>query len=472
MSRFVPVLFSALSLVLAGCGSSLYSITHKGEQGSAEGVGYLLPARFVRLTVERVALEPKDLKEAVTKTKAAVETTTAATKKAEEEAREAKRRADNAPAGKVKDDFAAAAAAAQTVANLRKGDQKIAEAALVIAEAKLAAAATKPKGSFEDRISLKLDPAVGDPCYHFSADMQHDIASDDSWTLKTTAEGLLTSSEGTSTNRYGDILVEFARLAGIAMGQGAGASGTEKRNVQYGAFKYERVFDVSGEVATCDAFENLAKLSAINTDLANLGTDIELKSRPYSGAADADPVTQLPSSYDCSEGEQKKMKFCVPGLAYRRSIPYLIEVLSCPTEREVAPSSTKPEAKEHSTSPCRKYVTQSVVAAVPNRARIEVIPYDTAAFVATKTKAEFADGMLTSAEATRPSELMEIVRTPGRMVEAAGKAIREVSPIQLDYTNRQRELAAAEAQFYEAQKKAFEARLAYEKAKADANAPH
>jgi hypothetical protein len=460
MLKLAPAL-AILCLGLAGCSNNLYSVSHLDEHRGAEGVGYLLPARFVRLTVERVAVEEKDLKEAVTKAKAAVEATGAALKKSQEEVKEAKRLAEAAPAGPVKEKLAAAAIAAATVVKLREEDAKAAKDGLTLAEIKLGNAANKPKGSFEDRVTLRLDPAVGDPCYHFTASMRHDIASDDSWTLKTTAEGLLTSSDATSQSRVGDILVEFARLAGLGYGQTVGSSTVEKgRGVEYGPFKYERVFDVSGDEPACPAFVGLAKIESVNKELDALGTNVMIVPRAYAGAADATPAKQL-QDYACPDKDKQGKKierYCVPGLAYRRSIPYLIEVQSCP------PKLSGPDEK------CTKYISQSVVVAVPNRARIEVIPYDTAAFVTTKTKAEFADGMLTSAEATRPSELLEIVRTPGRMIEAAGKAIREVSPIQVDYTNRQSELAAAEAKFYEAQKKALDARIAYEKAKAEADA--
>src|SRR5690606_3228619 len=65
-------------------------------------------------------------------------------------------------------------------------------------------------------------PPQPDPSRAFVAHLKHWEWRDDAVTIGTTSDGLLTTSEVTTTDRIGDILVEIAGTAGLFLGAPAG----------------------------------------------------------------------------------------------------------------------------------------------------------------------------------------------------------------------------------------------------------
>lgn len=476
------LMLAAVSLSLLSCTSgNIQSVAFPDSASYREGMSYSLPVQYVRLVVERKEVDADKQKEAAKKLAQAAADV-------EKEAGEAKQKVETLSA--IFDQLNADAKASQLAKDNARAAKETAAADYErlkkkSAEAKQKAKDASEKGAkttMEDSLSLATESYTPDPCHRYSIAMRHRMSSDDNWKLKTTAAGLLSSSDTTSTSRVGEILVELSRLAGLVAGQMAPmASPNGPRvtsNAPLGPFKYERLIDVTTDVKykqtgengvfaevappACAPDKGVVSAKKASEELATLGVNFELLVHPVGETERVLVANGHPKGRDSCDGDH-----CYDGLAYRRPLPYAIEVVTCANEDT--------DGKGKFDQPCvlqgnsRRIVTRAVIVAVPNRSPIEVLPYTSAPFVTANTKAEFADGMLVSVEASRPSELLEIARTPGRMIEAAGSALKSVSPIQVDYVNKQRDRAEAEARLYKAQKEALDAQAAYERAKAEAD---
>jgi len=82
----------------------------------------------------------------------------------------------------------------------------------------------------------------------------------------------------------------------------------------------------------------------------------------------------------------------VSGLIYRRSKPYVFTFEQCGAEGCVT--------------------RQAAQAMLPNKGSVAVVPYRNTAFVKTKYLAQFKDGELVTWDATRPAEVIEIIKVP------------------------------------------------------------
>lgn len=478
-------LLSIASVAICSC-STVQSLHYADDNNSGRGISYYLPMQVARIVVERKRVPPAELLKAK---KAAAE----------------KLANDAAAATKLKE--AEVAGLKATLAELadRPAAQKEVQDKLDIANGELEAlkkAEARAKGVFAtveaellagnfgelmDVVAIQLDPSIPDRRYRFVIDLNHSVLADDDWKIKTTPAGLLSTTDVKTTDRTGDIVVELARLAGTASGmfgstivtaQAEMTQGGVKDNMPFTAnepFKFERTFDptldlnkpdrtVSREACLSPGFTSLA---LINRCLLALRVNAQVQvARVDAAAASAPDAVRpmqkgqrvVPGSGNCSDSSDMKVP-CVGGLVYRRPQPYAISVLTCAGQQcSVADDSSA------------KVVAQTATVAITNASPLEVMPYDRAAFVTTQNAIEFQDGVPVSVHATQPSELLEAVRIPGRALAGFGEALTKASPINVQYDNRGRDAAQAEAAYYEAQTKALQARLAYEKAQREAEA--
>lgn len=479
----VRALFGATFVfVLVGCSSySLFSVKHKNPNDAGAGVSYLLPMQFVRVVVEhQKAPTPAELKKKIAEFTEAVETLNKQCRelKTNQSKLEAQLKGQKPGEGSAeqRQQWQVAHNGISTQLALCDAEKTVAEVKKAVAEIELLHAGD---AKYVDKIALKLDPPVGDPKHRFVVKLEHEMNRDDVWQIKTTAAGLLTSSDLKSTDRTADVLVELSRFAGAVVVQSATPVAGEppKRKGPYAPFKLERILDVSKAKsvgATCGASSGPSSEDEINACLSDLGVNFKIRVKELHDAAADD--AQIPMQRTCSA------ESCTPGLVYRRPRPYVIDVVTCARpEGASKPGKNGEKSAEQSSADAGDecdihldgtgFVTESVVVSVPNGAPLEVIPYESVGLVTSSTKTQFADGMLTTVDVDRPSELLAAAQTPYRMLQGFGQALREVSPVRVDYTNRQRDAAQAEANYFDAQKRALEARLAYEKALAAAAPP-
>ena len=469
--------------------------TEAGIDTRGEGTAYLLPARYVRVIVERKKSPTKEqLQKKVADAKEALEKIAKLCPplKENKEKLEARLKAQAPGEGAIRrrEEWQSAYNESATDLGICESQQKLKKLEKDVAEFELLHATD---AEFVDSIKLELDPVVGDPDLRFVIDMNHEAVREDSWKIKTTPAGLLTSSDAESADKTADILVELSRFAGAMLSaatQGTVFSGEPppkrvRRSKIAQPFKFERVFDVSRQIddamtnEPCSVGTTPLSVSEINGCLKALEVNFELAVTNAVGG---------PAWKSATVGTTPSAGTALEGLVYRRPRPYVLTVLTCAPLASEEPATGHPsdapaqkkraDGVEPATPPeCNvyasdietkkrqvKFVTESIVVSVPNGSPLEVVPYKAASFVTTTTKTQFADGMLTDVDVKRPSELLSVAQTPYRMLQGFGQALREVSPVRVDYTNRQRDVADAEAKYYDAQKRALDAKLAYEKA--------
>ncbi|WP_070151614.1 hypothetical protein [Sphingobium phenoxybenzoativorans] len=112
-------------------------------------------------------------------------------------------------------------------------------------------------------------------------------------------------------------------------------------------------------------------------------------------------------------------------LFYRTAAPVLLQLRQC------------------ATGPCSE-IGQPVDAAIvslPQAGRISYIPMRSSAFVKTTDDVAFENGMLTSWSASRPSEVMEIVRLPVRVLTSIVSVPAQLISLRFDLSDKQKSLA-------------------------------
>jgi hypothetical protein len=479
-------LFSMVSVVLCSC-STVQSLHYTDDNNPGRGISYYLPMQVARIVVERKRVPPAEHM------------------KAKKEAAE-KLAKDAAAATKLK--AAEVANLTRVLAELdgKPEAQKEVQHKLNIANAELAAlkkaeaqakgvAATLEAellagnfGELMDTVAIQLDPSIPDRRYRFVIDLNHSVLADDEWKIKTTPAGFLSTTDVKTTDRTGDIIVELARLAGTMSGTfggqtsllahqvtKSGAVGDDTPFVANDPFRFERTFDptadlggppltVSRQACLSQGFSSLALINkcllalGVNAQIQVARIDADAAGAPAALRSIAKGQRSLPGADNCTDASERSVP-CIGGLVYRRPQPYAISVLTC--------AGQQCSFADHSSA---KVIAQTATVAVTNASPLEVMPYDRAAFVTTQNAIEFQDGIPVSVHATQPSELLEAVRIPGRALAGFGEALTQASPITVRYDNRGRDAAQAEAAYYEAQTKALQARLAYEKAQREADA--
>jgi hypothetical protein len=215
-----------IAISLFGC-SSIVSEQHPKVisdiatlEDKASGLVYMLPQRLAQLTVQRKPI-PSDLNQKIATAKADIEAKKETVNKAETTLAETKNflEALRTTAGANEDLIKKAEAAVITAT----AERTKAEAALKAANDRLAELeklrdvllTASQNGDPQKQIvtydiNLQLRPAQGDPAEVYVAKLAHYPWRDDTITLKTTEEGLLTTADANVVDRTSDILVNIA----------------------------------------------------------------------------------------------------------------------------------------------------------------------------------------------------------------------------------------------------------------------
>lgn len=221
--------------------------------------------------------------------------------------------------------------------------------------------------------------------------------------------GLLKAVASTASDKTADIIVEIAKTIG------AFREGSQEKPV---IASYD--FDPFDPRAASDANARLGrrfKRSCVEVELApnvwSAGCRASSKSiRAAAAAVTADELRTLPPK--------------APGVYYRRPINHRVHIIEAGKSKEMT---------------TRQFA---------NAAPIFRIDVDRTAFVERKTTLAFKDGVPTSVQVVKPSEVLELVKSPLKVVNAAISA-----PV--DAITERKKLVTAQAGLYEEQAKLLEA---------------
>jgi hypothetical protein len=244
-------------------------------------------------------------------------------------------------------------------------------------------------------VTLELQAPIADPNRRFVLAQHHNPFRDDEQKFVRTASGLLTSADIVATDRTGDILLEIAAFAG-------GIPRMELFEQSDSCpLKINRVFDPTNGVQERSLNEELKK--------CNLSIEIE---------KDQIAASALTFTDSTQSGQ-------VAGIAYSTGNNVTIHI-----KHEGATVESK-----------------SVL--LPQAGPVSWLPTNASAFVKTTYGMKFQDGMLTNWDSNRPSELLEVARTPLRMLKGALGAVSEVIQLRVNVANDEKAYSEADLQALE-----------------------
>ena len=419
-AKLAVMLITSLAAGAAACGPTVVSHTYPGMGNKKDlsddnpGIVYYLPKKRISIKVVRALTDKAGLVRKAKDAESKMSDANQALQDAKRSLAAAKSFADSAEGdavGEAKKRLALAETAVRAAtkqADAATADYNSAMSVLL--------AAGEDQAQFLDQITLALLPAEPDPRHQFVADLNHWPNRDDELTLATTPSGLLTTANVVAADRTGDILIQVASLASeIAKAVMVERKPKEPEAFTPKAFTYEDVFDPAAP----------AEIARVNTALVNLGTT-------YRVCAGVDGKEDCPLQSDAGEApDMPPLPEKIDGLVYRTPLPYRIALLDC-------------------TGACTALRTIEIDP--PNGGPLAIVPFQSGLLVRTKYDVAFTDGMLTSRNATRPSEIFGVVTTLTGIAKEIVSIPAEMLQLKVDYASKDEALAASQKSIVEAQR--------------------
>lgn len=425
MRRLATVLVLA-TIFLSGC-ATVQSETKSFEKAQ-RGFTYFLPTRFVKLTATKEMLDSPRIR-------AALEAKT----KELDAAKVVAATADQ----KVKDKTELIAALAPGATEARAAATQalqVAQAEALIAAAQrdgiigtvnglkslYQSSQTQPEGSCGYTAKLELLAPQGDPNARFVANPTHNPMRDDTTKLVVTADGLLSSANVVAADRTGDIIVEIAGALGSVLSPGRGLMTMSVRpREQLDCNKAKKMIAI---------FDPAARSYVdVNSQLSNADYPLQLERQE---AVDATPVSAAAGRTDA--------------IFYRSPVPVRIRISECISKVDSAKKDTADEATDEEAivkNVIAKECTaiEEVLLSVPQAGPISYIPQRSSAFVKTVNDVQFENGMIKSWSADRPSEVLEIVRLPVRILTALISVPATMLQLRVNHDSQAKSLAETQA---------------------------
>lgn len=422
------LLVTAVLGCLAGC-SSLVHETALDKAGQP-GVSYFLPKRLhkVSYTVSQVAGgDAEAIGKKYDEALQALASAGVAKQKAVEEEKQRKAAFDQAVAVAGKE----GSQQAQDLARRAQSEHAVAQDALALAKTSYDAAQALfiqygklrqgiggDSAQCKVEMSIEAQPLVPDETQPRIAVLRHSYTRDDHLTITTTPSGLLAGANGVATDRTGDILVAVAQAA-FALGGGGGVpmvahgltpddDGDGDEPVCHPG-KYAQTIDFSDD-------KMIADFSKMLGDRAT-GFTLERRSGGVTGESKNAPKLDGKS---CPLGVLAPFDQGCDGLAYRRELPYLLELKQGETVADV------------------------MMITMPQGSPVAYVPYNVGLFVKNEFNVTFADGMLVSSEVDKPSELLSLAKLPVDMARGVMTVLTDFIQLRVDYTGKQAALAQGE----------------------------
>lgn len=352
------------------------------------GLTYYLPRQLVKLTAVRTDPAVKTLLDTRDETKADAKAATAARQKIETDIAAIK--------AKIPDVRDSAKVLEMLFKDLKKLEDALPEAKKAEEKAKDDATAASDKvvaykpadvvaATNSSVLTFELLPMAPDPAFAFRLDPKHSWLRDDNHKIALTANGLLTSTDIVAPDRTADILAQIAIIAGYASGLG-GMGGRDNSAVS----PADARIACQGAPDKVVAIVDLAVPSEIdrfNHDVQCLGVKIELAtaSARYPGRMVSVPVPKM------------------PGIFYRPVVDVAVRVSYCGTTVCLGESASW-------------FLKDTLNVPLPQFGAISPVPQRSGFMTRTAYKNTFKDGILVDYDADRPSELLEVARTPVRLV--------------------------------------------------------
>jgi hypothetical protein len=324
---------------------------------------------------------------------------------------------------KLDDDTAARVADATLTTdkqNLAKAtaQQQLSQATLSDSQLVLTAAQAGVTKWMETATLTMLSP-VPDPTARYVANVAHNAARDDTQKLSV-VNGLLTSSNVTSTDQTPNLIIALADTAITIATMGAGAPvapspATPSTAPTSCAYDIARVFDPLSE----------AERDAVASDLHARRSNITLRvsvggTPPNTGE---NPIANA------------------PGLVYRVATPVVVTT-----------GSASDALDDSNPCPLASLPTsQSLVGVVPDSRSQYVISATAGPFTTTNYSYGFANGMLTDYAVTRPSEIAAIANIPVRIAQDIVQIPTSLLQMKLNYDTQATALVNQQTALQQAQ---------------------
>lgn len=407
------VLMAAFCLTLLGGCATVTSVPVGQINGAtvdkpakiAPGLTYYLPRQLVKLTVVKTDPKASDLLTAQNGAKAAFEAAVAARTRIETDIASIKativRIADNVPVRDMLMDDLKKLEAALVAAKTKESETKAAAAKATEAMITHRSADLAGQGT-NSLFSIELMPMAPDPDFAFRIDPKHSIFRDDKHKIEISTNGLLTSTDIVAVDRTGDILAELAVLAGYGVG---GLRLDQGRNPCDGAPKrLVAIVDLARQEQIND-FNKDVQCLGIKIDITNLGAK-------STGLASSDLVAP------------------VEGILYRPQVNVGLRVSYCG-----APQCGDIEGW---------FLRETLSVPLPQFGAISPVPQRAGFMSRTSYQNTFKDGILVSYNADRPSELLEVARTPVRLIDGVFSGISKIISLQIGSNADRTELSGSE----------------------------
>lgn len=455
------IMLCALALsgsLLAGC-ATVRSRPDSNYQAHYEAAGltYFLPTRMLRFTGTRTPLDPQELADAKTKQEEKVTKLQGDANTAQALVRALETRLAALPATTT----AATRAEVQgeldiARANLTTANTKLEEARTLLRQIIASLAAVESGAACSYTARLEALPPQPDPNQRFIARLSHNVFRDDTLRLSVNASGLLSSANIVAVDRTADIIVEAAGAIGGLGVRHRGPRGEALRGVDCTSLprQFVRIFDPlegwpPGDRASSETTA-LSALTDLNRDLAQEGYPFRLEAdisalRVSATAAQMPPARGSRRAGRARSSESAYYLQTEGAIYYRSAAPVTFTV------QQEAPGATaaggQNSAPQDATDPggnnppaSHWYSIDAAVVMLPQAGPITYIPMNSSAFVRTVNDVQFTDGSITSWTAERPSEALEIVRLPVKVLTALVSVPAQLLSVQVDISSRERTL--------------------------------
>ena len=422
-----------------------------------EGIAYFLPRQLAQVTVTRVKQAdvklPKQMADAIAaqaKAQDAVDAATAAV-------------ADTAAGVSAAENAIVAADAVSsdglTILKARLTKQQTdlasAKADLVKAQANFSSATdaikaldlsagaappAPPKQDYLATVEITLLPPSADPAHGFRLNPNHSWLRDDTHHLAIANTGLLTNSNIVAVDRTGDVIVALAQAAG-AVSTLAGVPVPEKGPAPSAQPPTDECLHVPDKVTLIVDFASSAEVNdAANKRLHCMGVRFEIASP---SAAPANPVKKSTRAFD--------------GIAYRTPVEQWVAIQVCAKD-EIKDCNPINTSAIDTADPVWR-TSQVVALKLPQAGPISYLPQNAGFFTRTSYDVAFQDGMLTSYDDDRPSEVLQVVGLPIRVIDGLFDGVSHVISLRTGVAKAQTSLSQAQTDQLSAQYDLLVARI-------------
>ena len=282
-------------------------------------------------------------------------------------------------------------------------------------DARKLVAGARPDGAKKFTITVKIEllSPSADPRHGYRLRPTHNAFRDDEHKFKVTNAGLLTNVNIVATDRTSDIITEVATFVG-ALTTSIPASGDRL------AIPAKPCGPAPQELTSLVDFADPNSVAELNADLACIGVRLN----PVAQPAPAQPVTYATAPVD--------------GLVYRTPLDVIVRVEKCSLpEGNCSPSTGW-------------YTTELIALSLPQAGPISYVRQDAGFMTRTSYAVAFQDGVLVEYNAQRPSEFLEVARTPMRIVNGLFDGASKIISLRTGQNTARTGLSASELALVEA----------------------